>query len=206
MRSEFPFDGRRSADRMSDAEEVYLAIISPRGSPIPPAEGGQTGFRGKIQLPARYSPGYPVKNGHNHLVRSIPVDLGGRRKRAHAEERAMRNVVIVAPDFYAAGRLTPLSARQRPAITPQGRMRGSTTVVMVENRNETRDCHRRCCCRVRGLGRLDSLLAGRRQLRADPRRASTAPTFARTQKPWPEHRLQEPNPRGDRAGELRHRP
>ena len=86
-----------------------------------------------------------MKNGHNHLVRSIPVEIWeAARKRAHAEERAMRNVVIVAPELYAAGRLTPLSARQRPAITPQGRMRGSTTVVMVENRNETRDCHRRC--------------------------------------------------------------
>ena len=56
----------------------------------------------------------------------------------------MRNAVIVAPELYAAGHLTPLGARQRPAITPQGRMRGSTTVVMVENRNKTRDCHRRC--------------------------------------------------------------
>ena len=67
-------------------------------------------------------------------------DLGIRS----AWDRLGLSCSIVQPELYAAGRLTPLSARQRPAITPQGRMRGSTTVVMVENRNETRDCHRRC--------------------------------------------------------------
>jgi hypothetical protein len=49
-----------------------------------------------------------VKNGHDYLVRSIPIEIWeAARKRAHAEERAMRNVVIRALELYAAGRLTP---------------------------------------------------------------------------------------------------
>ena len=75
----------------------------PVGAASRPRKAGRLLPR-QIQLPARYSPGYPVKNGHNHLVRSIPVEIWeAARKRAHAEERAMRNVVIVAPELYAAG-------------------------------------------------------------------------------------------------------
>jgi hypothetical protein len=49
-----------------------------------------------------------VKNGHNYLVRSIPVEIWeAARKRAHAEQRAIRNVLIRALEIYAAGRLTP---------------------------------------------------------------------------------------------------
>ena len=47
-----------------------------------------------------------------------------------------RKMMNLSSSFESFG-----SASQRPAITPQGRMRCSTTVVMVENRNETRDCH-----------------------------------------------------------------
>ena len=60
----------------------------------------------QIQLPATYSKEYPVKDGHNYLVRSIPRDVWvAVRKRATSEERAIRVVVIRALELYASGRL-----------------------------------------------------------------------------------------------------
>ena len=68
------------------------------------AVGG--GWPVKIQLPTKYSHDYPVGKGHNYLVRSIPLAVWrNARKRATAEERAMRVVLIRALELYAAGRL-----------------------------------------------------------------------------------------------------
>jgi hypothetical protein len=47
-----------------------------------------------------------VHHGHNYLVRSIPVGIWQRAlKRASAEERAMRVILIRALEQYADGRL-----------------------------------------------------------------------------------------------------
>jgi hypothetical protein len=73
----------------------------------PRKAGGRRPQR-QIQLPARYSHEYPVETGHNYLVRSIPLAIWARaRKRALAEQRAIRGVVIRALELYAAGRLSP---------------------------------------------------------------------------------------------------
>lgn len=62
----------------------------------------------KIRLQARYSHEYPVEKGHNYLLRSIPADLWKRAiKRALAEQRSMRVILIRALEQYAAGRLIP---------------------------------------------------------------------------------------------------
>jgi hypothetical protein len=61
----------------------------------------------KLQLPARYSHEYSVHGGHSYLIRSIPRPIWDRaRKRAHAEQRALRVVLIRALEQYAAGNLT----------------------------------------------------------------------------------------------------
>ena len=58
----------------------------------------------KLQLPSRYSHEYPVHGGHSYLIRSIPRPIWDRaRKRAHAEQRAIRVVLIRALEQYAAG-------------------------------------------------------------------------------------------------------
>ena len=64
--------------------------------------------RRKIQLPARYSKDYPVSSGHDYRLRSVPVPTWKRAtKRALAEERSIRVVLIRALEEYAAGRFNP---------------------------------------------------------------------------------------------------
>ncbi len=47
-----------------------------------------------------------MNQGHNYLVRSIPTDTWtAARKRATADQKAIRVVVIRALELYAAGRL-----------------------------------------------------------------------------------------------------
>ena len=48
-----------------------------------------------------------MQHGHNYLVRSIPLSIWERAiRRAAAEERAIRVVLIRALEQYAEGRLT----------------------------------------------------------------------------------------------------
>ena len=62
--------------------------------------------RRAIQLPAKYSHEFPVNEGHNYLLRAVPVDTWKRAlKRSQAEDRAIRVVLIRALEEYAAGRL-----------------------------------------------------------------------------------------------------
>ncbi len=63
--------------------------------------------RRQIQLPAKYSHDYPVSDGHNYLLRSVPLTTWAQaRKRALAEDRSVRVVLIRALEAYAAGRLS----------------------------------------------------------------------------------------------------
>ena len=60
----------------------------------------------QIQLPARYSHEYPVKDGHDYRVRSIPDHIWtAARRRSLAEHRSIRVVIVRALELYAAGRL-----------------------------------------------------------------------------------------------------
>jgi hypothetical protein len=62
--------------------------------------------RRTIPLPPRYSKQYPVGEGHDYLLRGIPLSTWQRAlSRAGREERAMRVVLIRALEEYAAGRL-----------------------------------------------------------------------------------------------------
>jgi predicted kinase len=62
--------------------------------------------RQQVELPARYSKEYPVREGHNYVLNGIPIDVWERAKaRAHAEDRSVRLVLIKALDLYGAGRL-----------------------------------------------------------------------------------------------------
>jgi hypothetical protein len=69
-----------------------------------PADGKRR--RREVQLPARYSHDYPVSEGHDYSLNAIPTAIWERAKRrAHAEDRSVRVVLIRALDLYAAGRL-----------------------------------------------------------------------------------------------------
>ncbi len=62
--------------------------------------------RREVRLPARYSHEYPVSEGHDYTINAIPQDVWERAKRrAHAEQRSVRVVLIRALDLYGAGRL-----------------------------------------------------------------------------------------------------
>ena len=71
-----------------------------------PRKTGERRPKRKVQLPARYSHEYPVHEGHNYSLYAIPFDVWERAKRrAHAEDRSVRVVLIRALELYAAGRL-----------------------------------------------------------------------------------------------------
>ena len=60
----------------------------------------------QVQFPARYSHEYPVHEGHDYVLNKIPVTVWERaKKRAHAEQRAVRVVLIRALELYGSGRL-----------------------------------------------------------------------------------------------------
>jgi len=76
------------------------------GAASRPRKAGGRRPKRQIQLPARYSHDYPVEQGHNYLVRSIPNGVWAKaRKKALAEHRSIRVVLISALELYAAGRL-----------------------------------------------------------------------------------------------------
>ena len=71
-----------------------------------PRKVGEPRPKRKVTLPEKYSHDFPVAHGHDYRVRSIPAEVWkGARKRALAEQRSMRFVVIKALELYAAGRL-----------------------------------------------------------------------------------------------------
>jgi hypothetical protein len=60
----------------------------------------------KVQLPRNYSHDYPVSNGHDYSLNAVPLDVWRRAKRrAHAEGRAVRVILIKALDLYGSGRI-----------------------------------------------------------------------------------------------------
>jgi hypothetical protein len=62
--------------------------------------------RRQVQLPSKYSHAYPVRTGHDYVLNSIPVDVWRRaKKRAHAEDRSVRVVLIRALELYGSGRI-----------------------------------------------------------------------------------------------------
>ena len=61
---------------------------------------------GQARFPARYSHDYPVHEGHDYSLNSIPQQIWERAKRrAHAEQRSVRVILIRALDLYGDGRL-----------------------------------------------------------------------------------------------------
>jgi len=65
--------------------------------------------RREVDYPARFSREYPVGAGHHYLLNGIPFDVWQRaKKRAHAEERSVRVVLIRALDLYGSGQLNDL--------------------------------------------------------------------------------------------------
>lgn len=56
--------------------------------------------------PARFSREYPVEKGHNYSLNGIPQEVWKRaKKRAHADERSIRVVLIRALELYGNGRI-----------------------------------------------------------------------------------------------------
>jgi hypothetical protein len=72
----------------------------------PRSAAGAKRRRRDVQLPAKYSHEYPVSQGHQYRIRSVPLAVWTRAmRRAHGEQRSIRVVLIRALELYADGRL-----------------------------------------------------------------------------------------------------
>ena len=58
------------------------------------------------RFPAKYSHEYPIGTGHDYSLHAIPLDVWERAKRrAHAQDRSVRVVLIRALELFGSGRL-----------------------------------------------------------------------------------------------------
>ncbi len=60
----------------------------------------------EVDYPAHVSRDYRVDAGHDYVLNGVPLDIWQRaKKRAHAEQRAVRVVLIRALELYGNGQL-----------------------------------------------------------------------------------------------------
>jgi hypothetical protein len=58
------------------------------------------------RFPAKYSHEYPIAKGHDYSLHAIPVDVWERAKRrAHAQDRSIRVILIRALELFGSGRI-----------------------------------------------------------------------------------------------------
>jgi hypothetical protein len=56
--------------------------------------------------PAHFSREYPVREGHHYSLNGVPRDIWNRaKKRAHADDRSIRVILIRALELYGSGRI-----------------------------------------------------------------------------------------------------
>jgi hypothetical protein len=71
----------------------------------------------KVDYPAHASREYRVDAGHDYHLNGVPLDIWQRaKKRAHADQRSIRIVLIRALDLFGSGNLDPVQARLQVGV------------------------------------------------------------------------------------------